>query len=203
MKKSDVLDLLSEVDEVPPPPLKEKSVVSTKSDFPPVEPVETSRPAEKTPAIKKHVSTVAEATEPEEEEEDEDEADFARWLTPAIGPGELPPPALVISDTSESQLRSSVKPDSTESSSGEEMDESDKDEGYDFAKHFRSAGDEVFDRYWYPLDTVIPRLTLESRLMATFKVSIFERLKGVMLEKAKKEASDKLKFVAESPVKSI
>ena len=54
----------------------------------------------------------------------------------------------------------------------------------------------VFGQYWYPITTTIPRMTLESKLMATFKVSKFDRLKTIMLEQARKQTntSNKLMF---------
>ena len=52
----------------------------------------------------------------------------------------------------------------------------------------------MFDKDWYPMKTIVPRMTLESKLMATFKPSKFHRLKKLMTE-AKKSTSNKLKFV--------
>lgn len=64
-----------------------------------------------------------------------------------------------------------------------------------YADYFRQVGDMVFGKYWYPMEsTVIPRMTLESKLMTTFRVSKFERLKGVMIDQGKRQASNKLRF---------
>ena len=65
-----------------------------------------------------------------------------------------------------------------------------------YSEDFRDIGDMVFGHYWYPIETTIPRMTLESKLMTTFKVSKFERLKEIMLEQARKQTttSNKLMF---------
>lgn len=75
-----------------------------------------------------------------------------------------------------------------------EFDEfEDEDYGH-YAAKFREIGMNMFEKYWYPMKTIVPRMTLESKLMATFKPSKFHRLKKLMTE-AKKSTSNKLKFV--------
>lgn len=76
----------------------------------------------------------------------------------------------------------------------EEPEDSNKETG--FSDYFRQIGDMVFGQYWYPLETVIPRMTLESKFMTTFKVTKYERLKGVMIDQTRKQlkASNQLMF---------
>ena len=78
----------------------------------------------------------------------------------------------------------------------EEVNEVSQDRARGYSEYFREIGDMVFGQYWYPIDTTIPRMTLESKLMTTFKVSKFERLKEIMLEQARKQTttSNKLMF---------
>lgn len=75
----------------------------------------------------------------------------------------------------------------------DEFEEFDDDDYSHYAAKFREIGVNVFDKYWYPMNTIVPRMTPESKLMATFKTSKFNRLKKLMTE-AKKQTNNKLKF---------
>ena len=80
-----------------------------------------------------------------------------------------------------------------EQNDSDEFDEFDDDDYSHYAAKFREIGSSVFNKYWYQMKTIVPRMTLESKLMATFKTSKFNRLKKLMTE-AKKQTSNKLRF---------
>ena len=110
---------------------------------------------------------------------------------------QAPPPAL----ESESFASQSPPPSPPSPQPSQDVPESEPSFQSDrpragYAEYFREIGDMVFGQYWYPITTTIPRMTLESKLMATFKVSKFDRLKTIMLEQARKQTntSNKLMF---------
>ncbi|KAK8870542.1 hypothetical protein M9Y10_008428 [Tritrichomonas musculus] len=75
----------------------------------------------------------------------------------------------------------------------DDFDEFDDEDYSHYAAKFREISVNVFEKYWYPMKTIVPRMTPESKLMATFKPSKFNRLKKLMTE-AKKQTSNKLRF---------
>ena len=75
----------------------------------------------------------------------------------------------------------------------DEFDEFEDDDYSHYAAKFREISVNVFDKYWYTMDTIVPRMTPDSKLMATFKTSKFNRLKKLMTE-AKKQTNNKLRF---------
>ncbi|KAH0790718.1 hypothetical protein GPJ56_005313 [Histomonas meleagridis] len=62
-----------------------------------------------------------------------------------------------------------------------------------YATSFREIGDHIFGQYWFPIDTVIPRLTMDSKLMVTFRTSNFNRLKRLITDA--KPPTNKLHFI--------
>jgi len=64
----------------------------------------------------------------------------------------------------------------------------------DFSKEFRAISDPLFGKYWAPLDTIIPRFTLESKLMSTFKAKRYSKLFNTMNEKYATNGTNKLRF---------
>lgn len=64
-----------------------------------------------------------------------------------------------------------------------------------YESRFRAIGDSIIGTYWYPVDTIIPRLTLDSKLMCSFKTSKFKSLMNAMNEHFGSLEPHHLKFI--------
>ena len=64
-----------------------------------------------------------------------------------------------------------------------------------YASKFREIGDSIIGAYWFPIETTIPRLTLESKLMSSFKVSKFKHLMNAMNDRFRVLEPHHLKFI--------
>ena len=93
---------------------------------------------------------------------------------------------------SEGSYESPQKDTTLQHSSNEQYDQNDDDYSH-YAAHFREITDNIYEKYWPPLKTVLPRMNLQSKLMVTFKRSKYNRLKKIMTEN-KKVSSNKLRF---------
>ncbi|OHT17441.1 hypothetical protein TRFO_12406 [Tritrichomonas foetus] len=109
------------------------------------------------------------------------------WL--ASNNNKSPPPPL---QESEGSYESPQKEESPPQSPMNAYEQNESDDYSHYAAQFREIGDSVYGKYWYPVTTMVPRMTLESKLMVTFKVSRFNRLKKMMTDA--KQTSNKLRF---------
>lgn len=103
-----------------------------------------------------------------------------------------PPPVFVDSDGDESSVfvppkaskHKKIQQNSETDNASERLErqysdvESNADDAmFNYANAFREIGDAVFGKYWVPIeDTVVPRLSLDSKLLTSFRVKRFEKL---------------------------
>lgn len=102
----------------------------------------------------------------------------------------LPPPP-VLKEYSETPPPS----DSEENNYYQDDDEEEeKQTNKSLTEQFREISDEIYDRYWYPLDIIIPRLNRDSRLMTSNKRSKYPRIIQNLATKFKNTSTNKLRF---------
>ena len=65
---------------------------------------------------------------------------------------------------------------------------------FNYSSVFRNLGDVVYGKFWAPIETIIPRLTLDSKLMTSFRTKKYNRLFKTMNEKYQNPGSNKLQF---------
>lgn len=116
----------------------------------------------------------------------------SEWLKSPMAVQKKPPMSPQEYESESSNTMQSPAKNISTSFESEQMQSEEEAENY--TEKFRSIGDSVFGEFWFPITTKVPRFTLESRLMANFKPSKYQRLFKLMSEKYNKSGANKLTF---------